>query len=90
MTFFHGFLAVILYLSILFSVMQNLIILGIVATVWFTIGFGALALLPLAILLDGYYGAFYSVPLFSISAIGWYVLSELLRTRMNIVQSEYE
>lgn len=90
MTFTQGFIATAWYLLIVFAVMQNVVWLGVVAIVWFTLRFGAVSLLPLAILLDGYYGAFFSVPVLSISAIVWYVASELFRVRSNIVQSKYE
>jgi hypothetical protein len=90
MTFFQIFTAMSLYLVIIFSVMQSNILLGTIAVVIYTVKFSAMALIPLAIVIDGYYGAFYTVPVFSISAIGWYLLSEVLRSRMNIVQSKYE
>jgi hypothetical protein len=90
MTFFQGFIAISLYLVIIFSFMQSYILLGLATVVIYTFKFSAVALLPLAILLDGYYGAFYVVPVFSISAIVWYILSETLRSAMNIVQSEHE
>lgn len=70
--------------------MQSLVILGVISAVVFTVKYSGIALLPLAILLDGYYGAFYSVPLFSLATIGWYILSELLLSRMSVVQSKYE
>lgn len=90
MTITQGLIAVILYLLIILAAMQSHLLLGLLATGLFTFRYGAVALLPLAVLLDGYYGAFFTVPLFSIAAIVWYVLSEVLRVRMNIVQSEYE
>ena len=70
--------------------MQGHILLGVVMVVVFTYAFSAVALMPLAIALDGYYGAFYTVPVLSICAISWYLLSEMLRSAMNIVQSEHE
>jgi hypothetical protein len=90
MTFYQGFTAVSLYLVIIFLFMQGYLLLGVMAVAMYTFVFSAAALLPLAILLDGYYGAFYSVPMFSISAIGWYLLSEGLRSSMTIVQSSHE
>lgn len=70
--------------------MQSHFLLGVAVVAIFTLKFSAVALLPLAILLDGYYGAFHVIPVFSISAIGWYIVSDILRSAMNIVQSEYE
>jgi hypothetical protein len=86
----HGLLAVVLYLIILFSIMQSAVLLGIVAIAAFTVRFSAVALIPLAIALDGYYGAFYEVPALSIASVLWYILSEVIRARVNIVQSKYE
>jgi hypothetical protein len=90
MTFFQGCIAISLYLTSLFLFMQGHIALGIVAVVLYTFKFGAATLLPLAVLLDGYFGAFHHVPVFSLAAIGWYIFSEHLRLAMNIVQSEHE
>jgi hypothetical protein len=86
----HGLLAVVLYLVIIFSVMQSAVLLGVVAIAAFTVRFSAVSLIPLAIALDGYYGAFYEVPALSIASVVWYILSEIIRARVNIVQSKYE
>jgi hypothetical protein len=90
MTIFQAFLAFSLYIVIIFSFMQSHILLGVGAVLLYTLKFSASALLPMAILLDGYYGAFHSVPVFSVCAIGWYLLSEMFRSATNIVQSRYE
>lgn len=90
MTFFRGFLAFSLYLVIIFSFMQNHILLGLFAVVIYTFTFSAVLLIPLAILLDGYYGAFYTLPVFSLATILLYLLSEIIRVTLNIVQSEHE
>jgi hypothetical protein len=90
MTFFQGCVAVGLYLGIIFLFMQSYILLGGAAVLVYTLKFSAATLLPLAIVLDGYYGAFHTVPVFSVCAIGWYLLSETLRSTVNIVQSEHE
>lgn len=90
MTFFRGFLALSLYLVIIFSFMQNHIWLGLFAAMIYTFTFSAVLLLPLAILLDGYYGAFHTLPVFSLATILLYLLSEIIRFTLNIVQSEHE
>ena len=65
--------------------MQNLLwIAGLLAIV-FTFKFTAVALVVLAILIDGYFGAFNSVPYLSIAALCWYVCSELIRMRLRIM-----
>lgn len=76
-----------LYGLIIISIMQSLLVLGVAATIIFTLKYSGVALIPLAIVLDGYYGAFFTLPLLSIAAVGWYVVSEVIRVRMSIVQS---
>lgn len=82
--------ALLLLLTVLFCVMQSHFMFGAAAVLTFTFFFSSLALIPLAILLDGYYGAFFAVPTVSLLAIVWYVISEVVRARMSVVQSEYE
>ena len=90
MTLANGFLAAALYLIITFSIMQSAVLLSMVAIAAFTVRYSAVSLIPLAVFLDGYYGAFYEVPALSIASLVWYVLSEIIRARVNIVQSQYE
>ena len=87
MSIIRSLYAVGLYLIIVFALMQNAIWLSIICVVLFTWRYGALAFIPLAVVLDGYYGAFYQVPLFSIGAVCFYVFSEIIRARINVVQS---
>lgn len=76
----------ILLLLIAISVLQNLwpIALGLGLFVSYT--FGAAGLVVLAIAIDAYFGAFSSVPYISIGALLWYVISELLRLRLRIME----
>jgi len=37
--------------------------------IWFSLRFGALPLIPLAVFLDGFFGHFYSLPILSIIAV---------------------
>ena len=68
------------------AVLQNLLWLAALFALFFTRFFGAMWLMPIAILIDGYFNAFASVPFFSLIAVGWYVLSELLTLRMRIMR----
>ena len=77
----YTFLALIL---IAVASMNNLLWLSALFTVFFTYYFGAVWLLVLAVLLDGYFNAFASLPMFSLVAIIWYIFSELLRSRLRI------
>jgi hypothetical protein len=55
--------------------------------VFFTYRVGAIWLIPLAICIDGFFGAFYHVPLFSIITTVWYLVSELVRPAL-VLQAE--
>jgi len=74
-------------LTILFALLQGWLLVATAALLLFS-AFGPTAILiPLAVLVDGYFGNFTSVPGLSIVAVGWYLLSEYLRPRMiSIVQ----
>lgn len=74
-----------LYFGIALLVTQNHLWLAAAATILFTSRAGAIWLVPLAIFIDGYFGAFYHVPFFSIVASLWYVVSEFTKPQL-IVQ----
>jgi len=42
---------------------------ALVVTIWYVFRYSGYELIVLAILIDGYYGAFYSVPLLSIATL---------------------
>jgi hypothetical protein len=86
----RGLVAVVLYFMIIISVMQSYVIIGLVTVTLFTVQYGAVSLIPLAILLDGYYGSFYEFPVLSVVTVVWYVLSEILNARLSVVQSKHE
>ena len=65
---------------------QNMLFLAAVFSIGFTIFFGAVWLFPAAVLIDGYFNAFSGVPMFSLIALVWYVVSELLSLRMRIMK----
>lgn len=66
------------------SALHNLLILTALFSVLFTLRYSAIPLIILAICIDGYFGAYAHVPYFSIAAVIWYPLSELLRARLRI------
>jgi len=72
------------YFLISWSILQNLLLITLFLVAAFTLRFGALWLVPLAILVDGYFGAFSAVPMFSFIAVGWYIVSELLRPYVRV------
>ncbi|MBP6923954.1 MAG: hypothetical protein KBC62_01100 [Candidatus Pacebacteria bacterium] len=71
-------------------VMQNHLIVGFLLVVVFTFRVGALLLIPLAVFIDGYFGAFYSVPMITMVAILWYVASEFVRPQLLMQYKRYE
>jgi hypothetical protein len=81
------FLAIILYFTVIFSFLQNWLLLLFVSLVVFSIRFGAVALIPAAILIDGYFGNYYEYPYLSFVTILWFVLIEYLRPKIIDVES---
>lgn len=80
------FLNLTLFISITFLLLQNQLLLAFVAVCIFSYRVSAAWLLPLAILIDGYFGAFSNVPVLSLSFLLWYILSEFIKPRL-LVQS---
>jgi hypothetical protein len=70
----NNFLAPITYLLILISFLHNWLIVVTAGILFFSFKFGAGALIPLAVLMDGYFGNFYTVPYLSIFSIVWYII----------------
>jgi hypothetical protein len=68
------------------AIMQNLLLLALVFSLLFTWWFGAFWLVPLAILIDGHFGAFGAMPLYSVLALLWFMVSELLRPVVRIIK----
>jgi hypothetical protein len=82
-------LNIILFFCIAIMVLQNhLIIAGILALL-FTFRCGAVWLLLLAFLIDGYFGAFSSMPVFSLGMLVWYVVSEIIRPQLLLQYESY-
>lgn len=79
MNFIFG---IILYLAIILSVMHNWFLLVFVIVVVFSLKFRSALLIPLAIFLDGYYGAFYTLPVLSTMSIVWFVFIEYLKPKL--------
>ncbi|MCB9814072.1 hypothetical protein H6784_01515 [Candidatus Nomurabacteria bacterium] len=76
------FLAILLYLIITVSVLHNWIILTLLAGLVFSLRYQSYALVPLAIIIDGYYGAFYTFPVLSVIAIAWYLFIEFFKPKL--------
>lgn len=84
------FLDCLLFILIALMIVQNHLIIGFLLVVVFTFRVGALLLIPLAIFIDGYFGAFYSIPMITVAAILWYVVSEFVRPQLLMQYKRYE
>lgn len=84
------FFTLILYFLIAFMIIENQIAIAVLLSGWFTFRVGALWLIPLAFLLDGYFGAFSDIPYISLIACVWYIISEYIRPRLIVQSHSYE
>jgi len=80
-------LSAALYLIIIFSVLQSALIVSILAVGAFSLKYSSFALIPLAIIIDAYFGAFHQFPVLSVLAVVWCGSIELIKPRLFIVQS---
>ena len=80
---------IILYILTALLILQNHLLLAGMVVLFFTFRCGAIWLLPLAFLLDGYFGAFSAVPLITIAACVWYVISEFVRPQLLLQYESY-
>jgi len=60
---------ILLFLLIAWGMLTQIFWFALVVTIWYVFRYSGYELIVLAILIDGYYGAFYSVPLLSIATL---------------------
>lgn len=77
--------SIIVYCLLVFAILQNALIPALVLLFVFTLRHSALYVIPIAILIDGYFGAFGQVPVFALFAVFWYGFSEILREKLRLV-----
>jgi hypothetical protein len=65
--------AILLYVGIIISFIQNWLLASVIMIGVFSYHFNAASLIPVAIILDGYFGNFYTVPYLSLIAVSWYI-----------------
>lgn len=75
-------LPLILYFLIIISILQNWLWLAGGLVVWFSSKYGAISLILVAILIDGYYGNFYTVPYLSFYSVAWYIFVSFFRRKL--------
>ena len=74
---------IIVYFLIPLFFLKNWLGLFFITVLWFGLYINSLALIPLAILLDGYFGNFYSVPVLSIIFTLGALLVEAFRPQLS-------
>ncbi|MCA9359599.1 hypothetical protein KC850_01000 [Candidatus Kaiserbacteria bacterium] len=75
-------ISIILYFIILFSVLQNHLYLSVIAVLLFSVKNGGVTLIPLAILIDGYFGNFYNIPYLSLLSVWWFLVVEYIKPKI--------
>lgn len=69
------------------AVLQNVFVVAVPLAIWFSFRCGAVWLLPVAFLVDGYFGAFYTLPMFSIITVVWFFIVEVIKPRLLLANS---
>lgn len=82
------FLSTLLYVIIIFSFLQSWWFLFVLSLVVFSVRSGAIALIPIAILIDGYFGNYFGFPYLSFSAILWSMIVEFVRPKIIDLEQE--
>ncbi len=72
----------LVYFLIAVMVVQNYLFIAFLLVLVFTFKRGAVLLIPLAFFIDGYFGAFQSVPTITLFTIAWYAISEFVRPQL--------
>lgn len=76
------FILLFLYIGITISFIQNWLLITLLMVGLFSFRYGAVALIPLAIIIDGYFGHFFVIPYLSISAVTWYIIVGFIQPKL--------
>lgn len=74
--------APVLYFLIALTIVQNWVLVALLLSIMFSVQFGGVLLIPLAFLIDGYFGNFTGIPYLSIISIFWFLLVEYVRPKV--------
>lgn len=74
--------AIVIYLILTVAILQSWWVLVGACFLLFSWWSNTVFLIPLAVLLDGYFGNFHHVPVFSLLAVGWYLVVESIKPRL--------
>ena len=83
------FLDILIYFFIAVLAVQNHLLVAFVLVVLFTFRRGAGLLIPLAFAIDGYFGAFTTVPAITMFMSAWYVVSAIVRPQLLMQYKAY-
>lgn len=72
----------LVYFLIAVMVVQNYLFIAFLLVLVFTFKRGAVLLIPLAFVIDGYFGAFQAIPTITLFTIAWYAISEFVRPQL--------
>ena len=82
-------LDILIYFLIAVMVVQNHLLIAFLLVLVFTFRQGAVLLIPLAFVIDGYFGAFQTIPIITLFTISWYVISEFVRPQLLMQYKAY-
>ena len=82
-------LDILIYFLIAVSVVQNHLVIAFILVLLFTFRQGAGLLIPLAFVIDGYFGAFAATPTITLFTITWYALSAIVRPQLLMQYKAY-
>ena len=82
-------LDIFIYFLIAVMVVQNHLVIAFALVLLFTFRQGALLLIPLAFFIDGYFGAFATIPTITLFTITWYAVSEFVRPQLLMQYKAY-
>ena len=73
------YLGILFYFGALLTAMQGWFVMTICFAFLFTLQHNAAWLFLIAILLDGYFGAFFSFPTLTVASILWFLVAEFIK-----------
>ena len=74
--------SILMYIGIIICVIQNWLLVAAALVLLFSLRHGAAALIVAAILIDGYFGNFYTTPYLSLFSVVWYIFAAFARTKI--------
>jgi hypothetical protein len=77
-----NYIGILLYITTVVAFLQGYLLAAFIALTLYSLRHGAGLVIPMAILLDGYFGNFYQLPYLSLLAVWWYLVIEYTRPRL--------